>query len=174
MTTRLLFLLAAALLCWAAPAQGQTIKSLGYNTTNGQVVYGGTNDLTFTNSVFAPQFSGKIGTNLFVSIADDIAEFYVSIDVRSSNGITFSATNSAAATRTNLGLYATNQASVRYAIALFDQANDTESLRVEDGIMVFSADTIKTNSPADATNAVRWIEVNEIGSTNVYKLPLYQ
>lgn len=28
---------------------GQTVKSLGYNATNGQVVYGGTNALTFTN-----------------------------------------------------------------------------------------------------------------------------
>ncbi len=31
---------------------GQTIKSLGYNTTNGQVVYSGTNTLTFTNRVY--------------------------------------------------------------------------------------------------------------------------
>jgi hypothetical protein len=77
---------------------------LAYNTTNGQVVYGGTNDLTFTNSVSAPQFFVKIGTNIFVSIADDVAEFFVPIDVRSSNGILFGATNSAAATRTNLGL----------------------------------------------------------------------
>jgi hypothetical protein len=30
---------------------GQTIKTLGYNTTNGQVVYAGTNKLTFTNAV---------------------------------------------------------------------------------------------------------------------------
>jgi hypothetical protein len=104
MTTRLLILLAAVLLCWAAPAQGQTIKSLGVNTTNGQVVYGGTNDLTFTNSVSAPQFFVKIGTNIFLSIADDVAEFFVPIDVRASNGILFGATNSAAATRTNLGL----------------------------------------------------------------------
>ena len=104
MTTRLLILLAAALLCWAAPAQGQTIKTLGFNTINCEVVYGGTNDLTFTNSVSAPQFVVKIGTNIFVSIADDVAEFFVPIDLRSSNGMLFSATNSAAATRTNLGL----------------------------------------------------------------------
>jgi hypothetical protein len=32
-------------------AYGQTIKSLGYNTTNGQVVYSGTNTLTFGYSV---------------------------------------------------------------------------------------------------------------------------
>jgi hypothetical protein len=50
MTTRLILLLAAALLCWASPLQGQTVKSLGFNTTNGVVVYTGTNTLNFTNS----------------------------------------------------------------------------------------------------------------------------
>jgi hypothetical protein len=44
---RLLTLLAALILC--APSHAQTIKSLGVNTTNGFVVYGGTNALTFTN-----------------------------------------------------------------------------------------------------------------------------
>jgi hypothetical protein len=46
---RLLTLLAALLLC--ASSHAQTIKSLGYNTTNGFVVYSGTNPLTFTNSL---------------------------------------------------------------------------------------------------------------------------
>jgi hypothetical protein len=47
-------LLALALFC--ATGYGQTIKSLGYNTTNGQVVANtGTNVLTFTNEVgFTP------------------------------------------------------------------------------------------------------------------------
>jgi hypothetical protein len=49
MKLRLLTLLAALLLC--APSHAQTIKSLGYNTTNGFVVYSGTNPLTFTNSL---------------------------------------------------------------------------------------------------------------------------
>ena len=57
MTTRLLILLAAVLLCWAAPAQAQTIKSLGFNTTNGNIVYTGTNALTFTNAL-------SFGTNV--------------------------------------------------------------------------------------------------------------
>jgi hypothetical protein len=48
MKLRLSILLLAAALA-ASPAAGQTIKSLGYNTTNGQVVYSGTNPLTFTN-----------------------------------------------------------------------------------------------------------------------------
>jgi hypothetical protein len=131
MTTRLLILLAAALLYWAAPAQGQTIKSFGYNTTNGQVVYGGTNDLTFTNSVSAPQFFVKIGTNIFVSIADDVAEFLVPIDVRSSNGMSFSATNSAAATRTNLGL----GSGITTSVTFVDAATNTNSVTISNGII---------------------------------------
>jgi hypothetical protein len=42
-----LLLLAAC----AVSAHGQTIKSLGYNTTNGNVVYAGTNKLRFINAV---------------------------------------------------------------------------------------------------------------------------
>ena len=131
MTTRLLILLAAALLYWAAPAQGQTIKSFGYNTTNGQVVYGGTNDLTFTNSVSAPQFFVKIGTNIFLSIADDVAEFFVPIDVRASNGILFGATNSAAATRTNLGL----GSGITTNVTFVDAATNTNSVTISNGII---------------------------------------
>jgi hypothetical protein len=55
-------LLAAAL---AAPAAGQTVKTLGYNTTNGNVVYGGTNPLTFTNPLqFATNARAATRTNL--------------------------------------------------------------------------------------------------------------
>jgi hypothetical protein len=43
-------LVALLLFLAAAPGYGQTVKSLGYNTTNGQIVYGGTNALTFTNA----------------------------------------------------------------------------------------------------------------------------
>ena len=63
MKLRLLILLAAALA--AAPAAGQTIKSLGFNTTNGQVVYSGVNTLTFTNSLqFATNARAATRTNL--------------------------------------------------------------------------------------------------------------
>lgn len=40
----------AALLLCVATAEAQTLKSLVYNTTNGEVAYSGTNTLTFTNS----------------------------------------------------------------------------------------------------------------------------
>jgi hypothetical protein len=64
MKLRLLTLLAAAALA-AAPAAAQTIKSLGYNTTNGNVVYSGTNPLTFTNPLqFATNARADTRTNL--------------------------------------------------------------------------------------------------------------
>jgi hypothetical protein len=54
-------LLTLLLAICAATGYGQTIKSLGYNTTNGQVVYSGTNRLTFTNTTqFVPQASPAI------------------------------------------------------------------------------------------------------------------
>jgi hypothetical protein len=53
------------LLCWAAPASAQTIKSLGFNTTNGQIVYSGTNALTFTNALqFSTNARAATRTNL--------------------------------------------------------------------------------------------------------------
>jgi hypothetical protein len=65
---RLLTLLAALLLC--APSHAQTIKSLGVNTTNGFVVYGGTNPLTFTNSLqFATNARAATRTNLGLGTA---------------------------------------------------------------------------------------------------------
>jgi hypothetical protein len=60
----LLTLLAACALA-AAPAAAQTVKTLGYNATNGFIVYSGTNALTFTNSVgFATNARAATRTNL--------------------------------------------------------------------------------------------------------------
>jgi hypothetical protein len=91
MKLRLITLLAALLLC--APSHAQTIKSLGYNTTNGLVVYSGTNPLTFTNSLqFATNARAATRTNLgATSVGNDV----------------FTATN-AAAGATALELGATN------------------------------------------------------------------
>jgi hypothetical protein len=66
MKLRLSIILLAAALA-AAPAAGQTIKSLGYNTTNGQVVYSGVNTLTFTNT---PHFTNTIRLGVFGSGSD--------------------------------------------------------------------------------------------------------
>jgi hypothetical protein len=114
-----ILLLAAALA--ASPAAGQTIKSLGFNTTNGQVVANtGTNVLTFTNSVY---IGGSVrildGTNKAFEFPNDAeAEF--------SYAISFLNTNAAATTRTNLGgttvgdsvFTATNAAAAATAIGL--------------------------------------------------------
>ena len=71
---------------------GQTIKSLGYNTTNGQVIANTTNTLTFTNIIeFHPNntdsvkvfisdnnvsvFSGAAGENILTLPADDVPVF---------------------------------------------------------------------------------------------------
>ena len=133
MKLRLLILLAAALA--AAPAAGQTIKSLGYNTTNGFVTYSGTNSLTFTNALqFSTNARAATRTNLggtsvgnSVFTATNAAAAATAIGLGSTNDVVFDdvqatsflvgdATNSqiafegnsAATTRTNLGLGATN------------------------------------------------------------------
>jgi hypothetical protein len=56
----------------AATAQGQIIKSLGFNTTNGNVVYAGTNKLIFTNvvSLHTSNFSNSAtGTTVDLALA---------------------------------------------------------------------------------------------------------
>jgi hypothetical protein len=65
MKLRLSILLLAAAALAAASASGQTIKSLGFNTTNGQIVYSGTNALTFTNALqFSTNARAATRTNL--------------------------------------------------------------------------------------------------------------
>lgn len=94
----------------AATGYGQTIKTLGYNTTNGRVVYSGTNTLTFTNAVLC---------NANVSAVDLGAD---NLTVEGAIYFTEALTN-IAVTRTNLGLGATwltntNVTNFRSAIGL--------------------------------------------------------
>jgi hypothetical protein len=96
MKLRLLTLLAALLLC--APSHAQTIKSLGYNTTNGFVVYSGTNPLTFTNSL-------QFATNARAATRTNLGGTTVGNSV-------FTATNAQAAA-TAIGLGATNYPTFR-------------------------------------------------------------
>jgi hypothetical protein len=98
MKTLFLTLLLATL-C-AATGYGQTIKSLGYNTTNGNVVYTGTNNLFFTNDVYFL----RIETEDLQITSTNILQLD-SLRVVGSVGIEFE--GGAAATRTNLGLGAT-------------------------------------------------------------------
>ncbi len=82
---------------------GQTIKTLGFNTANGQVVANtGTNFLTFTNSIW---LSADVKIDDGVTIQSE-GETYIDSYFRFNQEIRFNATNSDAAsfTRANLGL----------------------------------------------------------------------
>ena len=119
MKLRLSILLLAAAALAAAPAAGQTIKSLGYNTTNGNIV--AATNVTFTNSVgFASTARAATRTNLslgtFKTTDNDIfSEIYSGSDLRIVAGdsieffesFSFSGPNSAdyaGNSRTSLGL----------------------------------------------------------------------
>jgi hypothetical protein len=97
-------LLALALFC--ATGYGQTIKALGYNTTNGEVVANtGTNVLTFTNSTV-----NMVGIGDSDAMIWDVLNNTFEIAVSLKDELLFIGTNAAtaaAATRTNLGLGAT-------------------------------------------------------------------
>lgn len=135
-------ILAALLLAvCAVSAQGQTIKTLGYNTTNGQVIANtGTNVLTFSNASFnsvilpngtfvdegqfsAPQFAGA----LFSFEEQRINQNGVNVIQWDTNGaVTF---GNAATTRTNLGLglaALTNTSNVTTMRALAGSTNTNE------------------------------------------------
>jgi hypothetical protein len=136
MKTLLTLLLAT--LC-AATGFGQTIKTLGYNTTNGQVVANTTNALTFTNtSVAFGDISIQSPNILWGGVASiNLEEKYLSFegqeklrwqeeDVQISVPLTFSGTNTASATRANLGFStnlntlwtSTNSSNARSAVGL--------------------------------------------------------
>jgi hypothetical protein len=114
MKTLLTLLLAT--LC-AATSYGQTIKALGYNTTNGQVAYSGTNTLNFSNaftvagelSVTAAGISGFGGTlsfeeALFNANGGNTDWALGGSGFTEAGVIAFLNTTNAAITRTNLGL----------------------------------------------------------------------
>jgi hypothetical protein len=114
----------------AAIANGQTIKTLGYNTTSGQIIYSGTNDLSFTNIEFFVRFREISAENIEAGIGTNAVSF-------GATGIDFAGV-AAAATRTNLELGATwltntNVTNFRSAIGLgagnnvfFDTVSATE------------------------------------------------
>ena len=127
----------AAVTLFAASAQAQTLKSLMFNSTNGQVVANtGTNVLTFTNTV-----SFKDGTNVDFSTIEEgrkikylgdsrinleemlFASSVTVVDNIESPTNIFTISPVAATTRTNLGLGATwltnnNVTNFRAAIGL--------------------------------------------------------
>jgi hypothetical protein len=107
-------LLTLLLAICAATGYGQTIKALGYNTTNGVVAYSGTNTLKFENNVVFDQ---------------DVSGTYFETVSGGSNGVQMTPAGmlflgtAAATTLTNLGLGATwltnaNVTNFRSAIGL--------------------------------------------------------
>jgi len=165
MKLRLSILLLAAALA-AAPAAGQAIKSLGYNTTNGQVVYSGTNALTFTNSL-------QFATNARAATRTNLGGTTVGNSV-------FTATNAAAAA-TAVGLGVTNN--VRFnSVELLQSGEITNSITywidglsfVTDGVEYFATDggnggSVRFEKPItmfNSTNAATTRDNLGLGTTN--------
>jgi len=133
MKHRLLIIL-LAVMCAVAPASGQSIRTLGFNTTNGQVVANtGTNTLTFTNAGVAfggdMTISGQVIAGSGVSFSFEDADFaYGASIVRQNLGFStnvntlWTATNASnARSAVNLGatwLTNTNVTNFRAAIGL--------------------------------------------------------
>jgi hypothetical protein len=144
MKLRLSILLLAALA--ASPAAGQTIKSLGYNITNGQIVYSGTNDLRFPATIrIGTNQSGLVSGGQFLTLTDGAGGVAMIIGTNGTtfyDPIAFSLTANASTTRTNLALGATN--------------NVTFSNITADGIV--NAKSATSGTPTSATNArgIQW------------------
>jgi len=155
-------LLLAATLC---ASSAQTIRTLGFNTTNGEVVANTTNALTFTNDVkFGSDMtiSGQVIAGSGVSFSFEDADFaYGAPIVRVNLGFStnlntlWTATNSSNA-RSAVGLGATwltntNVTNFRSAIGL-GATNDVEFNSVGQGggiRMDFAAGTIYDSDPTN-------------------------
>jgi hypothetical protein len=145
------------------PASWRTNLGLGAtwltndNVTNFRTAIGlgATNEVRFNEIDATSTFRVNDGSSTFVQIADDVAEFFIPVNILNANGLDFGGTNAAVArgqTRTNLGiplpaLTNTNNANFRTNIGLgaflsedgwaqlFD-GNGNEILNVEDGVTV--------------------------------------
>jgi hypothetical protein len=119
MTTRLILLL-AALLCWAAPAQGQTIKSLGYNSTNGQIIAATnvvwTNAFSFSTNTVAAQVRTNLGLGSTWLTNTNVTNFRTAIGLGVSDSVQFSNVYASATTevRTLFVNDSTNQVRVQF------------------------------------------------------------
>jgi hypothetical protein len=185
-----------ALLLLAVPAAAQTIKSLGYNTTNGHVLYAGTNTLTFTNAfTFSTHtLAATVRTNLglgFSALTNTNADDFRSAiglplaaltntnaaDFRSAIGLGFSALTNTNADdfRSALGLPLTaltntNADDFRSAIGLpWSGLTNTDASTFQ-GALFADTNAAPTNTNAPTPDA--WLDIT-VG-TNTYKLPLWQ
>jgi hypothetical protein len=106
----LLTILAALFLC-AAPVQAQTLKSLMFNTTNGQVVANtGTNTLTFTNAIKVASIAAtnESGFSIQLNNGQFIGSWECSHIWYFLNGFDFGTEAAIATSRANLGLGTNN------------------------------------------------------------------
>jgi hypothetical protein len=132
------------------------------NVTNFRTAIGlgATNDVRFNEIDATSRFRVNDGSSTFVQIADDVAEFFIPVNIFNENGLDFGGTNAAVArgqTRTNLGLplpALTNTSNVTFQGAIFP-ATTTNA---------------PTNTNAPTPDA--WLDI-QVG-TNSYKLPLWQ
>jgi hypothetical protein len=146
MKTLLTLLLAT--LC--AASYGQTIKALGYNTTNGQVVYSGTNTLSFNSVVKLNGLTAQNAVTFQKAIAFDDVE---SLDIE-------------ATTRTNLGLGATwltngNVTNFRNAIGL----GTTNTVTFSNVVILGNVSTTNVISTATNFNVGGTLNVTNKGET---------
>jgi hypothetical protein len=170
MKLRLSIILLAAALA-ASPAAGQTIKSLGYNTTNGQVVYSGTNTLTFTNPLNLTNtvrvgVFGQGGASGFAgrTSGGNLALYGTNVTTAQPSFYGFDGFNntafSAGVARTNLGLGTTDAVTFQSLVAdqlqvligtnlYVNLADDVSEffvpLQLEDELAVVGAATFSTN-----------------------------
>jgi hypothetical protein len=158
----LLLTLLLATLC-AATGYGQTIKSLGYNTS-GQVVYAGTNPLTFTNDVRFGVGGMNIQADgtLFFFDQDGTKDFFVfdngaggADEARARQNLGLGATwltnTNVTNFRTAIGLGATN--SVAFLEVLVGQNQDPVAGLSNFGIELESTNTNTTASGFTFTGA---------------------
>jgi hypothetical protein len=158
----LLLTLLLATLC--ATGHGQTIKSLGYNTTNGKIGYAGTNPLIFTNTVFFGNdvsINPSAGINYGGSEVMNLEEKTLVGDWLVAGGLSFFNATNAATTRTNLGLGATwltntNADTFRSDIGIplpaLTNTNNADTMRALAG---------STNTNEPFSGALSWRDYND-------------
>lgn len=130
-----------------ATASAQTIKTLGYNTTNGQIAYTGTNALTLTNKLVFPSDANHTGVSaLALQISTNNTGFYVS-------------------TGTGNPLIAAHNGSLGWAVS-------TNVVIFYKPLRYNSTIVGSTTAPANTTSPAAWMEV-QVGTTS-YRVPLYQ
>jgi hypothetical protein len=158
-------LFALATLC--ATGYGQTIKALGYNTTNGQIVAATnvvwTNAFSFSTNTVAAQVRTNLSlgstwltntnvTNFRTAIGLGLTNFVEFAQVESGhffvadgpNGIVFETDSVAAATRTNLGIplpALTNTSNVTMMRALAGSTNTNQPFSGTVSIFDFNEDS---------------------------------